>query len=273
KMLGDFQFDQIGEWSRIKLEIIKEYAKAYSTILAAQRTPPLEHFYIEGFAGAGVHTTKSSTKFILGSPLNALNVRPPFRGYHLIDIDQGKVDHLRKLVGRRNDVFLYHGDCNKILLEEVFPQIKFERFRRGLCILDPYGINLDWKVVLRAGKMATLDLFLNFPVMDINRNVLWRDPQDVNNSQKARMTAFWGDNSWPKTAYGSDLFGNPDKQSNEEVAEAYRKRLKEVAGFARVPKPMPMKNSRGAIVYYLFFASQKNTAEDIVLDIFKKYAS
>jgi len=121
--------------------------------------------------------------------------------------------------------------------------------------------------------MATLDLFLNFPVMDINRNVLWRDPQDVNNSQKARMTAFWGDNSWPKTAYGSDLFGNPDKQSNEEVAEAYRKRLKEVAGFARVPKPMPMKNSRGAIVYYLFFASQKNTAEDIVLDIFKKYAS
>jgi len=32
-----------------------------------------------------------------------------------------------------------------------------------------------------------------------------------------------------------------------------------------------MRNSRGAIVYYLFFASQKDTAEHIVLDIFKKY--
>jgi len=85
------------------------------------------------------------------------------------------------------------------------------------------------------------------------------------------MTAYWGDNSWPKAAYGSDLFGNPDKQSNEAVAEAFRTRLKDVAGFARVPKPIPMRNSVGAIVYYLSFASQMDTAENIVLDIFKKY--
>jgi three-Cys-motif partner protein len=85
------------------------------------------------------------------------------------------------------------------------------------------------------------------------------------------MTSVWGDESWPKAAYGEDLFGNPDKQSNQTIAEAFQKRLKEVAGFARVPKPIPMRNSRGAIVYYLFFASQKNTAEDIVIDIFKKY--
>jgi hypothetical protein len=32
-----------------------------------------------------------------------------------------------------------------------------------------------------------------------------------------------------------------------------------------------MRNSNGAVVYYLFFASQKDTAENIVLDIFKKY--
>jgi three-Cys-motif partner protein len=119
--------------------------------------------------------------------------------------------------------------------------------------------------------MKTMDIFLNFPVMDINRNVLWRDPGAVSNLQKIRMTAFWGDNAWPKSAYGSDLFGNPDKQSNETIAEAFRVRLKQVAGFARVPKPIPMRNSRGAIVYYLFFASQKGAAEHIVRDIFEKY--
>ncbi len=32
-----------------------------------------------------------------------------------------------------------------------------------------------------------------------------------------------------------------------------------------------MRNTKGAVVYYLFFASQKNTAEHIVLDVFKKY--
>ena len=41
--------------------------------------------------------------------------------------------------------------------------------------------------------------------------------------------------------------------------------------FAKVPKPIPMRNSKGAIVYYLFFASKKDAAEQIVIDIFKKY--
>ena len=36
-MLGDF--DEIGYWSEIKLDIVREYAVAYSTILSAQRNP------------------------------------------------------------------------------------------------------------------------------------------------------------------------------------------------------------------------------------------
>jgi len=265
------QLDRIGYWSSIKLDVIREYAAAYSRILAAQKRPPLHHVYIEGFAGAGVHLSKSGKKFILGSPLNALNVRPPFREYHLIDIKHQRVEQLKRLIGDRNDVFLYHGDCNEVLLEHVFPQVKYENYRRGLCILDPYGMDLEWKVIFAAGQSKTLDMFLNFPVMGINRNVLRRDPENVGTLQKVRMTAVWGDDSWSKIAYGSDLFGNPDKRSNDTIAEAFRARLKEVAGFARVPKPIPMRNSKGAIVYYLFFASQKDTAEHIVLDIFKKY--
>jgi len=267
----DLHFDEIGYWSEIKLEIVKEYARAYSIILAAQKNPSLHHVYIDAFAGAGIHLRKASQEFVLGSPLNALRVQPPFREYHLIDIKQEKIEHLRKLIGDRRDVFLYQGDCNKILVDEVFPKIKFEKFMRGLCILDPYGMNLEWKVIFAAGQMKTLDIFLNFPVMDINRNVLRRDPGTAQNFQKAKFTKVWGDDSWPEAAYGSDLFGNPDKQSNETIAKAFRARLIEVAGFARVPKPIPMRNSKGAIVYYLFFASQKGAAEDIVLDIFKKY--
>lgn len=269
--MGDLQFDKIGYWSEIKLEIVKEYARAYSTILTTQQNPLLHHIYIDAFAGAGIHLKKLTQEFVLGSPLNALNVKPPFRQYHLIDIKQEKIAHLRQLIGARSDIFLYQGDCNKILLEEVFPLVKFEQFRRGLCILDPYGMNLDWKVIFTAGQMKTLDIFLNFPVMGINRNVLRRDPQNAGNAQKARFTAVWGDNSWPGVAYSSDLFGNPDKQSNESIAEAFRVRLREVAGFAKVPKPIPMRNSKGAIVYYLFFASQKGAAENIVQDIFEKY--
>jgi len=66
-------------------------------------------------------------------------------------------------------------------------------------------------------------------------------------------------------------FEYPEKQPNKVVAEAFRQRLKQVAGFERVPTPQPMKNSIGAIVYYLFFASRVDTAEKIVSHIFKKY--
>jgi three-Cys-motif partner protein len=276
-MTNQLQFDEIGYWSEVKLEIQKEYAKAYSTILSAQRNPTFSHMYVDAFAGAGIHLTKQTQDFVLGSPLNALNVEPPFREYHLIDIRPDRVENLKDLIGSRPDVFVYEGDCNEILLERVFPRITFKGYRRGLCILDPYGLDLNWNVIEQAGHAKTLDVFLNFPVADMNRNVLWRNPDRVDGPQKERMNAFWGDGSWFDAAYRTDstLFNIPEKQSNEEIAEAFRKRLKDVAGFARVPKPMPMpmRNSRGAIVYYLFFASQKNTAENIVLDIFQKYAN
>lgn len=272
-MRRHIQFDEIGYWSEIKLEILKKYAKAYSTILCAQSNPTLYHVYIDAFAGAGMHLSKASGEFVLGSPLNALSVSPPFREYYLIDIDEERVEGLKDLIGKRPDVHTYAGDCNEVLLDQVFPNASYEDYRRGLCILDPYGLHLDWKVIQTAGQMRSIDLFLNFPVADINRNVLWHDPTRVDAQQIARMNRLWGDESWREIAYSTtkNLFGYPEKEPNETVAEAFRHRLKEAAGFNRIPQPLPMRNSRGAVVYYLFFASQKNTAENIVEEIFEKY--
>src|SRR3989338_5984076 len=273
-MPADFHFDEIGPWTEIKLDILREYASAYSRILTAQKNPSLYHVYIEGFAGPGVHLSRSTQEFLPGSPLNALAVEPPFREYHLIDIDKDKIDTLSQWVGSREDVHLYPGDCNKILLEKVFSLVQYRDYRRGLCILDPYGLHLNWAVTFAAGQMESLDMFLNFPIGDMNRNVLRRDPENVDPSQVARMNAYWVDESWRQVAYQTtaSLFGPvPEKESNEVVAEAFRQRLRNVAGFERVPEPLPMRNSKGATVYYLFFASQKGVAEDIVLYIFRNY--
>jgi len=270
-------FDEIGYWSEIKLDIIKEYAAAYSTIIAAQERPSLHHVYIDAFAGSGVHRSKSSGEFVTGSPTNALLVEPPFQEYFFIDLDEQKVAALEQIARLRDDVHIYHGDCNRVLLESVLPQAKWEAYRRALCILDPYGLHLDWQVIAEAGRMRSVEIFLNFPVADINRNVLWRDRSGVSEDQIRRMDAFWGDNSWKGIAYAPSrqerLFGPPDeaKASNEEVAEAFRARLRDVAGFRNVPKPMAMRNSQKAVVYYLYFASQKPVAESIVQDIFAKY--
>ncbi len=266
-------YDKIGYWSEIKLDIVREYASAYSTIMAAQRHPRLTHVYIDAFAGAGVHISRTTGEFVSGSPLNALLVDPPFAEYHLIDLDSRKVQSLRRLVQGRPEVRIYEGDCNEILLNDVFPRVAYKDYRRALCILDPYGLHLSWRVVQVAGQMRSIDLFLNFPVMDMNRNVLWRVPENVDPRQAARMTGFWGDESWRKAAYDTqgNLFGWEEKTDNQTVVDAFRRRLEAVAGFRHVPEPMPMRNLQGAVVYYLFFASQKPVAEDIIKHIFSKY--
>ncbi len=203
----------------------------------------------------------------------ALQVEPPFREYHFIDLDREKTAELRRLARGRTDVHVHEGDCNVVLLNDVFPRVRFEDRRRALCLLDPYGLHLNWEVIAAAGKAGTIDLVLNFPVADMNRNALWRDPTKVGSASKARMTAFWGDDSWTQVAYTrTPLFEEfSEKEDNETIANAFRKRLADIAGFPNVTKPLPMRNSKGATVYYLFGASQKAVATKIITDIFRKY--
>lgn len=266
-------YDTINYWSEVKLDIIKEYAAAYSRILSAQTSPPFYHIYIDGFAGGGLNLSKTRNEFVPGSPLNALLVDPPFREYHFVELNPRKTSRLRHLVREKDCVIVYEGDCNKILLEHVFPNCLYRQFRRALCVLDPYGLHLNWEVIETAGKMCSIEIFLNFPVADMNRNVLWRNSERVSPTQKARMDAFWGDDSWKQAAYSSEgnLFCYEHKTDNRAVVKAFQDRLKSKAGFSYVPEPVAMRNSVGAEIYYLFFASRKPVAARIVTEIFDKY--
>ena len=269
------RLSEIGYWSEIKLEIIKKYAEAYSIILSKQGF--LKHIYIDAFAGAGIHISKTSKEIVAGSPLNALNVKPPFKELHLIDLDGKRAKFLDELTQDFSNVYVYQGDCNKILLEKVFPKVRYEDYRRGLCLLDPYGLHLNWEVLRKAGEMKSLDIFLNFPTMDMNRTTLWKNFGAVDEEMIKRMTAFWGDESWKDVSYSLSpqpaLFGEEikEKESNQAIAESFRERLQTVAGFKFVPKPIPMRNSTGATLYYLFFASNNEKGDKIARYILKKY--
>ena len=137
-----------------------------------------------------------------------------------------------------------------------------------------YKSHLNWVVVAKAGQMKSIDMFLNFPIMDMNRNALWHHPEKVGAAGIERMNAFWGDESWRQAAYGEreTLFG-PElfKQQSPAIVEAYRRRLQDVAGFGHVSRPLPMRNDQGALIYYLLLASKERVAEEIIEDIFRKY--
>jgi three-Cys-motif partner protein len=141
---------------------------------------------------------------------------------------------------------------------------------------DPY---LSWEVVAAAGKSKAIEIFLNFMVMDMNMNVLLRDPDKADPAQVARMNRFWGDGSWRGAAYEpnpqASFFQENEiikaDDANEKITEAYRDRLLQLAGFAYVPKPLALKNRLGKTIYYLFFASPNKTGQKIVEHIFNTH--
>ena len=219
-----FKFDELGDWSELKLQIVEKYGAAYTNAFANARN--LKKYYIDGFSGAGVHVSRETKAPIEGSPARALKVQPPFDGFCFIDLNADKTEYLRGICGDRRDVDIYTGDSNKYLTQTVLPAIQYEKFTRALCLLDPYGLDLDWEVILQAGQSKAVDMFLNFPVMDMNRNAIWKNPEKVPQSGVDRMTKFWGDESWRKAAYTQapqlNFFG-PElvKQSNEQIVAAF----------------------------------------------------
>lgn len=268
------KFDEIGYWSELKLAIVAEYGERYTT---AFKSSSLKKYYIDGFCGAGIHVSKETGATVEGSPSRALKVDPPFDGFYFIDLEKAKTSYLRDLCTDRSDVQIHTGDANEYLIKEVLPKIQFRNYTRALCLLDPYGLDLDWDVMCQAGQSRAIDMFLNFPVMDMNRNAIWRHPGQVPDNGIQRMNRFWGDESWRNAAYvkspQQELFGEPDivKQDNDAIVSAFRERLRTVGGFEHVPEPLPMRNSNNAVVYYLCFASQKEVADRILTSIFDRY--
>jgi three-Cys-motif partner protein len=273
------KLDEIGFWSEIKLEIIKKYANAFTTIMKNQKWCK-GYVYIDAFAGAGIHIRRKTGEFVLGSPLNALEIENPFTEYHYIDIDKQKIELLESVTQVQKNVHIYPEDCNEALTRKVFPALKWETKKRALCILDPYGLHLYWETIMEAAKLKTTEIFLNFPLMDMNRNVLHKDLTSADPEQIERMNRFCGTEEWQEILYKESdqtkLFGPPDKiktvDSNIKLSDWFRnERLKRIAGFQFVPEPVLMRNSKGGPLFFLFFASHNETGPKIVNDIFNKY--
>jgi three-Cys-motif partner protein len=125
-----FKFDEVGEWSILKLDIIEQYGGAYTKAFAG-RGQGLKKFYIDGFSGAGQHVAKGTGQQIEGSPARALRVTPPFDGFYFIDLDKGKTDYLQQQYEGRSDVKIVNNDANTYL-RTLLPKIQYQLFNRAL---------------------------------------------------------------------------------------------------------------------------------------------
>ena len=184
-----------------------------------------------------------------------------FSECHFIDKNQRRVKALRELAVNKPNVHVYHGDCNTILVNEVFPQYTYKSYKRALCLLDPYELNPNWEVVSAAGAMRTIEIFLNFSIMDANMNVFKHNQDKVEESQIRRMNIFWGDDSWKKVAYNKvpTLFGDWRRKN---VERSYSLGLQgKVKGCGRFQirtrsHPYEEQYGRGNLLYFLCLAQR-----------------
>ncbi|HXT07458.1 MAG TPA: three-Cys-motif partner protein TcmP, partial [Roseiarcus sp.] len=138
-----------------------------------------------------------------------------------IDLDRNKANYLRAQCAGHSNVSIVHDNAN-VYLRKLLPTTRFGQRERPLCVLDPYELNLDWDVIELAGKSGVVDLFLNFPVMDMNRSAIWREPERAPADGIERMNRFRGDESWRQAAYAkspqSELFSGP--QDEKQTADS-----------------------------------------------------
>jgi three-Cys-motif partner protein len=134
--------------------------------------------YLELQAGPGLLLDEETRGYVEGSPLQALNLNPPFDAYTLAEKSERLVDALRVRVGVRPNTRILCGDANDPAhLERIAAGIS----ERDLVIayLDPEGLELEFATVrFLAGQFPHIDFLINLPVSGIHRALAARPDDD-----------------------------------------------------------------------------------------------
>lgn len=270
------KIDVIGKWSEEKLNLLRKYLNAYTNIMKGQSWCRNGYYYIDAFAGTGMPKSKDEERYVDGSPIVALKVKKPFKSYIFIEKEDWRVKKLDDLKKKfpELDIKIKQGDCNAIIINDIIPAIRFENFNRGIIFLDPFGMEVDWGTIDGIAKTKALEIFLNFPVMAINRSILINNPDKIDKAKIERMNKLWGSEQWMGEIYKEtpDFFERRIEkvsQTGKSLGTLFQKRLEEL--FPYVTFPLVMRNSINAPLYCLIFAGHNATGKKIADTIFKSF--
>jgi len=261
-----------GAWSATKLDVLGEYLQRYTTALKNQ---PFKLAYIDAFAGAGIREVISpgpdelfddlladdDASYRHGSPLIALGTEPTFDSFIFIERDNASIAKLRQQVAenyphKADQVMFKEGDANLVLRDLAGKNWKG---RRAVAFLDPFALHVSWETIARLAATETIDMWLLFPAMAVNR-MLARDG-DIPAAWSAKLTDTFGSEDWLDAFYVKeppDLFGNEGTTKVPQVFKALSDYITRRLGsvFAAVlDSPLLLCNSTGSPLFMLCFAS------------------
>ncbi|MEZ5329944.1 MAG: three-Cys-motif partner protein TcmP [Verrucomicrobiales bacterium] len=273
-----------GGWSDHKLDALRSYLNSY---IIALSNSPFERVYIDAFAGAGIRDVVKNAEEGLfdeqfpeedagyrhGSPLIALGMEPAFHRFVFIEQDPESLGILREQVSdnfpdKLRLTSFMQGDANEVLQGLAEEQW---RTRRAVAFLRSDCPSRGVETIEKIARTKAIDMWLLFPAMAVNR-MLPRAGSSRRSGLK-KLTETFGSDEWQAYFYKkqeADLFGEEfmSKQPKvfEKLSEFITMRLNTVFEGA-TNKPLILKNSSGAPLFLLCFASGNPKGAPIALRI------
>jgi len=253
-----------GDWVMEKLDYLRQYIEIFQTSM--HRKKWRARHYIDMFAGPGKCIIPQKRSVLLGSPLLALTVSPPFTGYYFADLDRESLTLLRERCSvspQYRQVQFLEGDSNE-LVRRIVDEIKAVDSRRlpdqwsslNLAFLDPAGLDLHWETVAALAELYTMDLIIHYPQGGLNRYAGAASGSEYPN----KIDLFFGGMEWRAIyAEGLKLGMGCD---HRRLMDLYKSKL-QALGYQEVfrddevgDEPLMRNARRNAPLYRLLFASK-----------------
>jgi three-Cys-motif partner protein len=271
-----------GPWTVEKLDALRAYLNGYAQALKKQS---FRRLYIDAFAGTGDRSAKRQEAAALldmpdldevtkGSARIALEIEPPFARYIYIEKRQRRssaLEHLRSEFPNRA-IEILNEDANAAV-HRICCETNW-RFYRAVLFLDPYGMQVSWETLEAVAATKAIDVWMLYPTgMGLNR--LLTKSGEIRPEWQQTLDRSLGCRDWRGAFYREvetlDLFGDTTttlvKQANTIKFETFliERWRKIFAGVA--PETLPLRNSKGQVMYLLGFACGNPRGVDLAVKI------
>lgn len=271
-----------GNWTKLKIEILVEYAKAYLNIMKNRKFYKL--MYFDGFAGSGfiVKERRIDVDITVGAAIRIIEIENPrsFDSYYFVEKDPVNFKLLEDSTKRKfplKEIHTVCEDCNRKIVDMAnFLRNPKNKNFRTLAYIDPCGMQVEWRAI-ETLRGLPIDMWVLVPTgLGVNR--LLKKDGKISDAWLDKLEIFLGlprreiEQKFYKkveTLFPDITYMQKESDAIEKSAKLYRERLGEVFNF--VSKPYELKNSTNSVMYHLFLASNNDTAVKIGNDIVKKF--
>lgn len=294
-----------GAWTEEKLDALQKYVSAYLTIMKKYaKENGWTLFYFDAFAGSGsrvgdsLEDSNNENSLFGEDELEEITEQASYKGaaerilglevdgfsfdyYYFIDKDKKSLqileERLRSLFPHKAAQMAFRpGDANERILELV-RYAKNNPKCAALVLLDPFGMQLNWKTISALKDIKHIDLWILVPSGVIINRLLTRSGKIL---YPKRMEKTFGlgvgeiQNYFYEQITELGLFGEITRQKKRDntinrIAQLYLELLRKEFQFV-IKEPLVLRNSTSCPIFHFVFASHNQNGVKIASQIVGK---